>query len=238
MRFNTTLDAQTFLMEIKNFDKLSKADNNYAPTNEEIQSFLKARTPLVKKLKDYRRSSSQKANWRKNRYKMLKGIKAFHKSVQGKRFHRKLGRFLATRIFRTKTSESGFDMLLSKQAYLKGLNSARQHLIVELEYFHQLQEQVELEEFITNYGYPYLRAIEEKIMNDEDLVEDEVIFLMDLIEENALITSFAEKTGKTFAETEKMWNTIASNLEKQRIDRDDDRFFPFLISRLKKNVRD
>ena len=198
MKFNTSLDAQTFLMEIKAFTKLNNVDENYVPTMDEVQSFLKARTPLVKKLKNHRKSSAQKANWRKNRHKMLKGIKAFHKSVQGKRFHRKLGRFLATRIFRTKTSEDMAEMLLSKQGYLKGLNSAKQHLLVELEYFHQIQEQVELEEFITNYAYPFFRSIEEKIMTEEALDEDEVVFLVDLVENSVLIKSLADKSGQTF----------------------------------------
>jgi len=236
MKFNTTLDAQTFLTEVREFSKIKDADEKYEPTNEEVQSFLKARTPLVKKLKNNRKSSAQKANWRQNRYKMMKGIKAFHKSVKGKRFHRKLGTFLATRLFRAKTSESGFSMLLSKQGYLKGLNSAKQHLLVELEYFHQLQEQVELEEFITDYAYPYFRSIEEKVIIDEDLTDDELVFLFDLVEANALITSFSDKTGLTFAQIEKMWNAIRNDLNKEGITDDDEKFYPFLVTRLKKQI--
>jgi len=93
---------------------------------------------------------------------MLKGIRAFHKSVAGKRFHRRLGNFLASRITRKKekpTEALEFNTLMSKQASLKGLTSAKQHLFVELEYFHQLEEHIQLEEFLIDYALPYFRNI-------------------------------------------------------------------------------
>lgn len=239
MKFNSDLCAKTFLFEIKRFDKIDEAGKEYVPTDPEILEFLKQRSPLVKKLKDHRKSSAQKANWRKNRHTMLKGIKAFHKSVKGKRFHRQLGRFLATRIFRQKSkaaNEAFFDMLLAKREYLKGLNSAKQHLLVEMNYFHQLNEQVELEELITDYAYPFLQSIEDAVIEDRELEEDQVVFLMDLVEGNALIDSFADKTGKSFEEIDDMWKNIAKDLKKDGIDKDDDRFFPFLVTRLKKKL--
>lgn len=239
MKFNKDLDAQTFLLEIKEFTKLDEANKSYIPTDEEMKSFLKVRTPLVKKLKNYRKSANSKSMWRENRGKMMKGIKAFHKSVDGKRFHRRLGRFLTTRITRTKSnneSDNHFQMLLTKQGYLKGLNAAKQHLLVELEYFHQLQEQVELEEFIIEYAFPYFKTIEDKMITEEDLSDDEMIFLFDLIETNAIIKSFAEKTGQTFAQIEKVWNSISNALMKDGMKEDDEKFFPILVSQLKKSI--
>lgn len=38
-----------------------------------------------------KRSRAAKLRWRKNRGKILRGMKKFHKSAQGKRFHKVLG---------------------------------------------------------------------------------------------------------------------------------------------------
>ena len=237
MKFFNVLDVQTFLLELKEFDKIHEIKSHeYVPTKEEMSSFIKARTPLVNKLKNYRKSADSKANWRANRTKMMKGIKAFHRSVEGKRFHRRLGNFIASRITRDKTRNEDLQSLLFKQGYLKGLNSVKQHLFVELEYFHQLEEQIDLEDMIIDYALPMFRVIETKIINDEELTSDELVFLMDLTENNALIDSIAQKTNKEFAEIENLWNSIASDLEMDNISTSDAEFYPILIDRLKKEL--
>lgn len=238
MKFASKLDVQTFLIEIQALDKISSVDESYKASVDEVTNFLKARNPLVKKLKDHGKSSKQKANWRKNRTGMMKGIKAFHRSVAGKRFHKKLGRFLATRIFRPKRSksEAHLSMLQDRQEFLVGLNSAKQHLLIELEYFHQLQEQVELEDFITDYAFPYFRIIEDKIIQDEELTDDELVFLMDIVENNALINSLATKSGQTFAQIEKLWDSISNDLKADGTTEDDEKFFPVLVTILKNKL--
>jgi hypothetical protein len=62
-----------------------------------LDEFLVKRQELALGLVDWERSQRQKQNWRKYRWKYLKGIRDFHRSTEGKRFHRNLGRFLATR---------------------------------------------------------------------------------------------------------------------------------------------
>jgi len=241
IKFGSKLDVQTFLVEsrVKSaMDKVDDVDKRYEPTDEELQGFIKSRGSLVNKLKDHRKSANSKANWRKNRTAMMKGIKAFHKSVEGKRFHKKLGNFIATRIFtpKNKKNESGYKSLLDKQEHLKALNSAKQHLLVELEYFHQVQEQIELEELITNYAYPYFKVVEAKIIDESKLTDDELVFLIDMVENSALVKSLADKSGQTFAQIEKLWDSIASNLNKDGISKDDEKFYPVLVSILKKKL--
>lgn len=236
MKFQCELDAKKFLSEVCEFGKIATADASYQPTMDELQSFLKARSPLVKKLKGARKSSAQKANWRKNRAKMMKGIKAFHKSTAGKRFHKRMGRFLATRITRKKTSESVFESLLAKQGYLKGVNAAKQHLLVELEYFHQLQEQVELEEFIIDYAFPYFRVIEEKIITDEELSDDEYSFLFDITESSATIQKLSELLDVEFAHIENVWNAIVSDLEKSKVTTIDENYYFKFLNELKNKL--
>lgn len=243
MKFNSELDVLTFLSEIQDFEAMKEEglDENFKPTNEQMQSFLKARTPLVRKMKNYRKSSDQKVSWKDNRYKMMKGIKAFHKSVEGKRFHKRLGRFLASRIVRRnepkkKNEEMEYEMLISKQSHLKGLNACKQHLFVELEYFHQLEPHVELEEFLVDYAIPLFQMVEQKILHDEELSEDELTFVFDITEAKTIIQSFADKSGRSFAEIEKMWDAIGKSLKKKGIDKDDSKFFPMLVGGIKKNL--
>ena len=237
MKFNELLDVQIFLSEIQDFEALKdkSVTDKFQPTDEQLKSFLKSRTPLVKKMKDHRKSADQKANWRENRYKMMKGIKAFHKSVEGKRFHKRLGRFISTRLTRTKeTTNESFSTLMAKQSYLLGLNSAKQHLFVELEYFHQLEAHVELEELIIDYALPLFSRIEEKIVNDRELDDNELTFLFDITEGEELIRALSNKTGKGFAETEKLWNNIKTGLMDKGINEEDSKFYPSLVTALKK----
>jgi len=62
-----------------------------------LDEFLVKREELELGLVDFERSQRQKQNWRKHRWKYLKGIRSFHSSTEGKRFHRNLGRYLSTR---------------------------------------------------------------------------------------------------------------------------------------------
>lgn len=239
MKFASKLDAQIFLSEIKVFDKIGDVDKDYTPTLDEMKSFIKARTPLVKKLKNYRKSANAKANWRENRTKMMKGIKSFHKSTDGKRFHKRLGKFMATRLIRTKSNESNsevFSGLLLKQGFLKGLNTAKQHMLVSLEYFHQLQEQLELEEMIVDYALPYFHRIEHKIITGEDLSESETIFLLDITEESCIIQKLAEINKQEFAEMQKVWNSITTDIENRKIAKSEVNYYPILIESVKQKL--
>lgn len=237
MKFRTSLDANTFLAEVRSFDKVGSVKESYEPTKEELSEFIKSRGTLVKKLKNSRKSNDQKANWRKNRSGMMKGIKAFHKSVKGKRFHKRLGRFLASRIFRKKRSNEGledaYEGLLLKQSYLKGLNAAKQHLFVELEYFHQLEEQVDLELFITDYAIPLFRSIELKVLEGADLEEDEISFLFDILEKDVVLGSLAQSKGVEFAQIKKLWNSIQEKLIKDGITEEEADFYTHIVQGLK-----
>jgi hypothetical protein len=239
MKFLTELDVNTFLAEVKSFNKIGKVDLNYVPTNEEIGTFIKTRSGLVRKLKDSKKSSTQKKNWRGNRYKMMKGIKAFHKSTEGKRFHKRLGRFLATRLFRSKsTNEDAYQDLLIKQTYLKGLNAAKQHLFVELEYFHLLEEQADLELFITDHAIPMFISIEESILYDEELNEDQITFLFDILNEEVVISNISSRIGVEFAQIKKLWNSIVTDLNKKDVVYESENFYSTLTEKLKKAIEE
>ena len=84
MKFKSKVDEEIFRQE-------------FLRSGLSLEEFLIKRQELEFGLTDWERSQRQKHNWWKYRWKYLKGIRRFHNSTQGKRFHRNLGRFLATR---------------------------------------------------------------------------------------------------------------------------------------------
>jgi hypothetical protein len=84
MKFKSDIDERLFRSE-------------WLKSGLSFDEFLVKRQELELGLVDWERSQRQKQNWRKYRWKYLKGIRDFHRSTEGKRFHRNLGRFLATR---------------------------------------------------------------------------------------------------------------------------------------------
>jgi len=176
MKFLNDVDAQMFLVEIGQIKNLSGITKAFVPTEEMIESFISKRTGLVTKLKDHRKSQDAKAQWRKNKHSMMKGIKTFHKSTEGKRFHRNLGTFLATRFSGSKKDNKVSEMC----EFLKSLSSAKTHMLIELTYYHSIEEQVELESLVFDYAQPLFRSIEEKVIYGSELDGDEEEFLKDV----------------------------------------------------------
>lgn len=233
MKFANVLAVQAFLAEVGAFDKILNEDlsKDYVPTNEESDTFIKRRTEYQGRMKNYRKSSKQKSNWRENRTKMMKGIKAFHRSVEGKRFHRKLGRFLSSRITR-KTESLDYTTLMESADFLIGLNSVKQHLFVELDYFHTADEQIELEEMVIDYAIPVLRSVEQKIVENLELNEDEVTFMMDLVSGDEFLTGLSEVTGKDLSRVSESFQKEVDSMFKESIAKDHEQFYPILVKRL------
>lgn len=190
MKFINDDDAKLFLIEVGKLEEAVSATKDYEPQIDLIEELVRKRQSLIGSLKDHRKGQDAKASWRANRAKMMKGIKAYHRSTEGKRFHRNLGTFLATRII--DRSKPFIESVPYSQLCetLKALSSARTHMYIELEYYHQVLEQAELEEFVFNYAAPILKKIEEKIIDRVSLDEDEMSFLVDITEEKALTEAF------------------------------------------------
>lgn len=238
MKFKTVEDVKLFLLEISKEDLLESVDSNFEPTSDMVELFIKRRRVLLTRMKDFRKSQQQKANWRRYRYKYLKGIRSFHKSTKGKRFHRNLGRFLATRIF-NKGRLSSFE---AGEA-LKSLNSAKTHAFIELEYYFPiLSEEVDyhlfLEELIkvASRVEKFLLSESSLLCIDKaDLSDDDFEFLLRLVETSALIKSFADKTGRSVEEVEKLWNKAKEIVKKEyKKSEEDSDFYRLVVGVLKK----
>ena len=225
MKFRDKLELEIFLTEIDRSDLISQTDENFVPTQEMEEAFIKRRKPLTGALKNFRRSQQTKEQWRKNRWGFMKGIKKFSRSVEGKRFHRNLGRFLSTRYFHPTMKsiisldredsgkESGhvregltiFDLA----EILKAINSAKTHMLIELEYYMPLLEEIDYWNFLDEI-LPALDVIEKKLWLSEKLNNQDLEVLFRLTEKKELIKALAESSQIDYKIIEEYWNEFES----------------------------
>lgn len=221
MKFNSKEDAQLFLTEINRIDLISTVKEDFVPSDEMIEEFIKRRKKLVPGLRNFRKSQQTKQQWRKNRFKMLRGIRRFHKSTKGKRFHRALGKFIATRDFSDKT-------LLGKrkpnreEAYnfhevsdiLKLLSSIRTHTWIEFDYYLPLQEMVDWQIFAEEM-VPEIDRIEVSLIRHGDVInlKEELDFLFRLCDEKVLFDELEKVLGSSFEDIQNWWESQRPKLD-------------------------
>lgn len=230
MKFHNIQDKRYFLLEVDQKKLIDRITDDWKPTPDLIELFIKKRKELVHRLKDFRKRQNTKAQWRKDRYKIMKGIKRFHKSTIGKRFHRALGTFIATR-----ENFKGNDIFEIAE-FLKSLSSMKTHAFIEIEYYCPLDEYVDYLIFIEEM-LPMLDRLEKAILNFSfEIDEDDQEFLIRICETTATIRALADKSGKDVATVEKLWKAIKASLIKDGKSEDNQRFFGLLVSILKKKL--
>lgn len=185
MKLRTLEDKYSFLSEMNRLDLI----NTDTIDIELYELFIKQRKPLVKQLKDFNKSTTQKENWIKWRWRYLKGIRKFHRSIAGKKLHRAMSRFLATRIFSPNQKEKMEGLVFDGTP--KAVSSLKTHLYIESEYYMPLTEHVEFVELV-DYSLPVLQSIEYKVYTKEDeLTNDEHELLLRYTDEKELIKEIA-----------------------------------------------
>ena len=195
-------------------------------SNLSCDEFMKKRKITVGYLADFQKSQQQKHNWRANRWKYLKGINRFHRSTKGKRFHRELGRFLATRDLSKLSYAEALELVMP-------LTSALTHCYTEFGYYIPLSEHVEYLIF-SEYLYDQISKmlIALKKVSKENFDEE---LLIRLTETNSLIKSFADKSGKSEQEVELLWDKAKELVKKEyNKSEDEDEFYKILVGILKK----
>jgi hypothetical protein len=235
LKFKSIADKQAFLMEMNRLDLLSKVDEEYTPDKELLELFFDTNRSLFQGLKDHRKSKAAEGAWRQHRYKFMQGIKTFHRSTEGKRFHRELGNFLATHNFEKGFLFSKRESFHEKYSYLKPITSALTHFIIELEYYHPLSESVELHLMLEDVSL-LVDRVKENFFSNKELDEQDYSFLIRLTETVAQVKAFAEKSGKSVEEVEKLWNEIKADLKEQGKKESDENFFALLVGILKKRL--
>ena len=200
MKLRSQEDKMLFLADAGHLDLLESFDIQEEVSEAVFEDFMKRRKPLTTGLVSFRKSQITKQGWRSSRWKHLKGIHKFHRSIEGKRAHRALGRFLSTRITRDHHTSSMLSkdrseslLEMAKFETLKALSSYRTHFFIEGEYYKPLQEDVEFF-FLLEYALPLLSSVELKIYTDilTPLTEDETELLLRLCDEKELCKSFPE----------------------------------------------
>jgi len=216
LKFRHDADAQAFLVEIGIFENISEIKKDYKPNENQVEEFIKSRSGYTGGSKDIDKSNAQKKNWRKNKGKIKRGIKAFHKSVAGKKFHRNMGRFLATRITRDKLADRNESFsILENMEYIKALNSAKQQLYIELDYFHALTEQAQLESLVINYAIPLFRDIEHKMVFNEELDSNEFDFLVEMTGKDSLLLELSNLIDINVEKISEVWKSIIDKLNEE-----------------------
>jgi len=237
MKFATDTDVKMFLLEIEDIDAALTATKDFTPTKEMIELFVKKRKNLITGLKDFRRKQNTKQQWRHERYKMLRGIKRFHKSTAGKKFHRALGRYIATRESMENSSEDTF-YLSEVSDVLKALSSLKTHAFIELEYFHPLSEELEyrllFEELI-----PLVNGIERNLLRgDFSLDERSEEVLLRITDFDQVINHLAIENGLEVGIVDELYAKIKTTDEILEMSGEEDGYYCNLFASLKGKVRD
>ena len=196
MKLRHKEDAPFFLADLGRLDLLESLKENEEIDDELFEMFIKRRRPLITGLRNFRKSQLTKQQWRSSRWKFLRGIKKFHRSLAGKRMHRSLGRFLATHITRDSMStlRDRYESLDPFQfEALKALSSYRTHAYIEEEYYMPLSEAEEYSSFM-DYVIPLLSTIEMKVYRNSntEFDEDEKELMLRLVPDTEICKCLAE----------------------------------------------
>jgi len=199
MKFRCLVEKQQFAIDINRFDLVEDTDFLESTNLDQdlLNEFIKKRKPLISQHKDFRKKQDAKRNWRTSRWATMLGIKKFHKSTKGKRFHRSLGRFLATRMFRGKS----LSMMSALQAEaLKAVSSVKTHLHIDSEYYRPLTEQIEFDLFYAE-AVPVLHTLEESLYRGtfDEIDDDTMELLVAITERKEIVNAIKNSFGDSFS---------------------------------------
>jgi hypothetical protein len=197
MKLRNSDDRIFFLADLGRLDLMeSLGDSTEEIPDELFEMWIKRRRPLITGLVDFRKSQVTKQQWRSSRWKFLRGIRRYQRSIAGKRMHRTLARFMATRIMRPHLNylKHRYESLDPLQFdALKALSSYKTHLYIEGDYYKRLEEEAEYFSLL-EYSIPLLNTLEFNLYknSDADLSEDEQELLLRLVDDRELSKAFAE----------------------------------------------
>jgi hypothetical protein len=195
--------------------------------------FINRRKGLIAGLKDFRKSQRAKSSWRNNKWIRLAGIKRFHKSTEGKRFHRALGKFLSGRYTRQKTASQG-----QRENYelMMALSSLLTHSLLECEYYMpSVINEVIYEEFCDWIGGE-ISEILTKITNETFDFSNYEETLLRLVEPSVLFDSLACDMVTSEKEIVDVWNKEKEDLITSGKKEEEDGFYTKLMALVKEKI--
>jgi hypothetical protein len=217
VKFQSKDEAALFLVDCGREDLIEGLAPDWQPDAEMLELFLRRRQKTVSHLKSFRKKQQAKQQWRHGRYDMMKGIKAFHSSTKGKKFHRSLGRFLSTRVPLTGDSamsvkDMGDSYLQELGEVFKALSSYKTHAWIELENFMTVSEQADYEIFLEE-AVAAASAVESELMKPSPtLPAASVDFLLATLNHNFIFGALEGEEGFE-AIQEKFSKLLEKNVE-------------------------
>lgn len=246
MKFRREGDKILFLIECDQPVPPS-LDDTWEPSEEMQGLFIKKRADIVPRLKSFRRSQATKSQWRRDRYKLMQGISAFHTSTAGKRFHRNMGRFLALRdfghssLFAKGTEENvkmegpGALSYEDRGSFLKALSSIKTHLYVESEYYNPLSSQVELDLLLEEVVDAFDR-IERAVIMFDGVMFDDLDLLVHVVEEDSILRGLVERGSVEREDADRIWTKSQSFVEREYGVTCDDNGYSALVLQVAKEM--
>lgn len=189
--FRHSSDAQMFVMEIGRTDLFDQVSEEFEPSEEMLEIFLHKRRKVMGQMKDFSRSQASKANWKMHRPVIMTGIKQFHKSTNGKRFHRALGQFNATHLFAREGHNEGLSLYELGQA-AKGISSCISNIYIGCEFYKPLSEEIDYWEF-TEGVVPVLASVLARIREEKigEITGEEGDLLIRMTDSASIITAIS-----------------------------------------------
>jgi hypothetical protein len=224
LKFRSALDKRIFLMEMSNdippevMEQIKKDIDGYEPTEDILELFFNRRRRLVTKLKDFKKSQATKGQWRKNRYKIMKGIRSFHRSTAGKRHHKAMSRFLVSREPSIKSPH------LSNEA-LKALSSLETHLYIERDYFERsVPDEVDIS-ILLEEVIPTIKRAKDKISRGNLPTSTDMELLLRITEQSTILAALANKYGVDTQVVEQAWEQSMKDVQDSGLGQQDDGFY-------------
>lgn len=235
MKFLDAHELNLFFVESGKVSKINTEDfTSYEPDVDLLEGiFIKRQERKKSMAPDHRKGADTEGQWRGMRYKMLKGIRRFHKSTEGKRQHRAMARFLVNKDFRPNLKTSS---ILSMQE--------KSHLVTDLDnyvlaitefqkgYFHPIDDHFDLVA-IKNILTDMCEALISCLISPHNISEEQAEFIDCLVEPGNIIEVLAESLGKTTSEVSVIWEKEKAELVTETTEMEID-----FYSKLADRVRD
>jgi hypothetical protein len=192
MKFLDKHELNLFFIESGNFQKINSEEVEFEPDSEMLEGIFIKRQDRKASLPSFRKSQDTEGQWRGMRYKMLSGIRRFHRSTEGKRQHRAMARFLANREIRPSIKDQSILSMQERSLLITELDTFVQDLSdFHEKYFHPIDDYFDLftiRQSIVNM----CEGIISNLISPLPLNDDQNDFIEFLVEEDNLIYAISE----------------------------------------------
>lgn len=205
--FLDNYEFKLFLIENGLVRDINKDRNSYTIDESNLEEFFIKKQRFISNYKDFRKSQDTESQWRGMRYKMMKAIKRFHRSTEGKRLHRRMARFLSTREPMKGPISLGMqeasELINDIDSLVEGLTSFLNN------YYHhtdELKELVILSEDVHEISETIISRL---VIGEYTVNEDEVDFFKTIINKESLFEVLKEDLSLEQTKIDELWENAS-----------------------------